>query len=795
MKTFPCWWTENGACACPQGTECPSPGKHPLTKNGVKDATLDQEKLDAWRKRWPKANWAIACGDGLFVVDLDVKPGKNGIQSLAALGKVPRTRTVRTGSGGLHLYFLGDASNTTSKLGAGIDTRGANGYVMAPGSSHISGRTYELSIDVDPVPAPVWLLEGLKTAAPARVQTKSIIEQARDTLDAHGPAIEGQGGDLHTWRACALLMHDFALSEDEAWPLLQEWNDGCSPPWDEADLRAKLQGGSKYGQAEFGCKLPPYEATKRAIARFDGGDATELIAAVKKHAERVTEPSTLALITRDLAQTTGLKPKDFGFPKVRASGELKKGEILVTSRLNEVANESTAAIGQCETVFQRAGALCEVIPGDRIPLIHDLDSPRLQDLMSEFATYVHDDGKGSMKHVSPPGPVAAILQSRRQHRGIRVLESVTTSPIFLADGSILAEKGYNETARVYLDPSVTVEVGDPTRADAKNAVAVFRDLLGDYKFAENADISSWLAALLSPLVKAATKNAPAPLFIISASSAGAGKSLLADILSRIVTGQPAEVRPYNVKDSNEWSKRLTAFVRAAAPISVFDNVAGPIGDEALDRLITSSTWSDRVLGASDAPPMPNVSTWVVTGNNVEPVNDTIRRSLTIRVRVDTEKPQERSGFKRPLLGEYVQERRAELLEAALIILRGFHLAGRPDMDLPAWGSFTEWSALVRGALVWAGCPDPFLTQQRTAREATETENEVHDFWIEVIGATDGLAQSIATLADQRGARDILGSREDMTPRRVRVFLNRFIDKPRGGRRIMRDGSRYWLESV
>lgn len=54
-------------------------------------------------------------------------------------------------------------------------------------------------------------------------------------------AVQGQGGDHHTYKACCVLVNDFGLSEAEAWPLLLEWNRSCVPPWKEADLRVKLR--------------------------------------------------------------------------------------------------------------------------------------------------------------------------------------------------------------------------------------------------------------------------------------------------------------------------------------------------------------------------------------------------------------------------------------------------------------------------------------------------------------------------------------------------------------------------
>src|SRR5207249_851796 len=73
-------------------------------------------------------------------------------------------------------------------------------------------------------------------------------------------------------------------------------------------------------------------------------------------------------------------------------------------------------------------------------------------------------------------------------------------------------------------------------------------------------------------------------------------------------------------------------------------------------------------------------------------------------------PEERQGFQHPNLLVWVGDNRAKLLTAALLILRGYCAAGQPKQDLPAWGSFEGWSALVRSAVVWVGLPDPGQTR-------------------------------------------------------------------------------------
>jgi hypothetical protein len=69
-----------------------------------------------------------------------------------------------------------------------------------------------------------------------------------------------------------------------------------------------------------------------------------------------------------------------------------------------------------------------------------------------------------------------------------------------------------------------------------------------------------------------------------------------------------------------------------------------------------------------------------------------------------------TSFQHPTLLSWVGENRGRLLGAALTILRGYCAAGRPDMGLPARGSFEGWSDLVRSAVVWIDLPDPGETR-------------------------------------------------------------------------------------
>ena len=121
LGVFPVAGVVDGDCACWAGRGCPSPGKHPLTPHGFKDATTDPRRVTAWwRNRWPGANIGGVPPAGVVVLDVD--PRNGGEESLYRLqldhGRLPDTLTCLTGGRGYHYYVTipADVGPLVSKL-------------------------------------------------------------------------------------------------------------------------------------------------------------------------------------------------------------------------------------------------------------------------------------------------------------------------------------------------------------------------------------------------------------------------------------------------------------------------------------------------------------------------------------------------------------------------------------------------------------------------------------------------------------------------------------------------------
>lgn len=172
---------------------------------------------------------------GIFVLDVDMKNGKDGKAALAQLGEVPKTCTVQTPSGGLHLYFRYPENGCPTNagiIGEGLDLRGdINGYVVGPGSPG-----YELIADVEPHDAPIWLLEKIRSmpkGKPSDGKPKADpipedhpdfsrrVAEARAFLHDFPPCLGGDTQDK-SWLIGLALGGDLELPTDVAMALIGE---------------------------------------------------------------------------------------------------------------------------------------------------------------------------------------------------------------------------------------------------------------------------------------------------------------------------------------------------------------------------------------------------------------------------------------------------------------------------------------------------------------------------------------------------------------------------------------------
>lgn len=314
--------------------------------------------------------------------------------------------------------------------------------------------------------------------------------------------------------------------------------------------------------------------------------------------------------------------------------------------------------------------------------------------------------------------VDGIHTSGNYGSAVRPLDGIVTAPTLRIDGSILQTPGWDRQTGLLFRPSMSFAKvpENPSRDEAKAAGGRLIGVVADFPFFTAADRSAWLTMLLSMIGRPCIAG-HVPLFATTANIRGAGKSMLVDVASLIAYGHGAARTPYT-SDDDEMRKRITAIAIEAAPAVLLDNIDRPIGGAALDAALTAERWKDRELQHSRNIDLPMKAVWAATGNNLQFRSDVARRVLPIRLDSPLEKPEERTGFQHADLLGWVRSHRGELVTDALTILRAYFVAGCPVQSGGTFGSFENWSHVIRGAVVWAGLADPMDT-----RETAEADDQ------------------------------------------------------------------------
>ena len=277
---FPVYSIRGGNCSCGD-PECEHPGKHPRTDHGHNDATTDEMRITKWWTETPDANIGIRTGKVSGISVLDIDRDRGGFISIKEF-YVPPTLHSKTGGDGQHdVYQYDEKIPTTVAFRSGIDFRSDGGYIVAPPSNHISGKSYIWCDDIlDPAPAPEWMkIKGKHKSAPPIPEIIS----------------DGQRNAILT--SLAGTMRRRGASQGAIEKALLEQNKQCSPPIDEEEVLRIAKSISRYEpHQEAGA------ATKSVL--FDDDQIDEIkkkIQSIPKDSDSLSIPTLMDPILKEIA--------------------------------------------------------------------------------------------------------------------------------------------------------------------------------------------------------------------------------------------------------------------------------------------------------------------------------------------------------------------------------------------------------------------------------------------------------------------------------------------------------------
>lgn len=427
----------------------------------------------------------------------------------------------------------------------------------------------------------------------------------------------------------------------------------------------------------------------------------------------------------------------------------RSGELVYITREPEIGKEYVHDRSMQKSILLRPGT----------PKICTMSRPALKLSLTKTAKWWKPDRKliGHFNRANVEDDIVKMLLDKTDWPGIKHIAGILETPSFSPDGTLISTPGYDHKTNYLYYPTITIaDIPDrPTQQDAADALKfIWTNVFPDFPYK---DLGPWdpadtdrsiryakackdcpdafvaISALLTIIARPAITG-PVPGAIFEASSQGSGKSLQIHAIAMIATGRAAGLATFPTgrdgrTNEEELEKILAAYALYGARIIAFDNIKGELGGPAIEKVMTAYQTIDlRVLGLSKIATLPWGATLLCSGNNMSMSSDVAQRNTLSRLEPTTEDPRKRSAseFRHANLLAWIQENRAELVRAALIILRAFFIA-RAEQRLsgPSWGSFEAWSQVVPLAIRYAGGPDVMATRP-TESISEDSEGDAHN---------------------------------------------------------------------
>jgi hypothetical protein len=383
--------------------------------------------------------------------------------------------------------------------------------------------------------------------------------------------------------------------------------------------------------------------------------------------------------------------------------------------LTEASKFIARYLARQKHLFNMGGRIVGVLDGQIVPMEQDRLAVEIGRRVCCRAEQ-RDGNAVRLVEVDPSTKLVKLVASLLLESRFKDLRAITDVPVLRRDGSMV-EDGYCRETRLVVRavPDVAGRVPEAADIDAARLRAALDTLWSpfrDFPFVGALDRGGLLAALLTAVLRPVLPTAPA--FGLDAPVQGSGKSLLCRCVGALA-GSFKVYAPLPVRDDDEVRKVLLTVLMEAPRAAVFDNMLGLLDSGALGAVLTSETFSGRILGTNTSLHAPTSVLVMLNGNNLALAGDMPRRVVSIRIDPKHEVPHSRAFTFDP--ESEVRTNRADMLVAGLTLLR----AALPYARRGRVGSFEVWDEMIGQTVRWVrdNIDDRFGDPAESIQQAVE----------------------------------------------------------------------------
>jgi hypothetical protein len=386
-------------------------------------------------------------------------------------------------------------------------------------------------------------------------------------------------------------------------------------------------------------------------------------------------------------------------------------------RLARTAIDILLASG--EQIYSRNTSLWRPIrvrqKGKLITQLRRIKADHLTGALTRYTKWLRPKADGTVVPMDPPENVVNYILEGVD--AFPPIAGVVNTPIMHADGSLLAQEGYDpKTGLLLVDlPKDMPEISErPTKAQGAEAmrriVNMFEEVPlapDDEEFSNRKAVSlaTFVSIPFTILTRSAYPNCPG--FYVFAPDSGTGKTHSSLIACSVTGDAPSMFTPPTVWKQDEFEKQLGTKIMEGRSVQIIDNANHvTVGGNTLCQATSAETISPRKLGVSEMPTCENNFVFLINGNNMRVGGDCVRRAVGCWLERPMERPSQHKYRRRDVLTK-LRAKRGRTIAACFTALRAFIQAGMPEPEdaLPL-GGYEGWLKLVRNMLLYYGMADP-----------------------------------------------------------------------------------------
>lgn len=447
-------------------------------------------------------------------------------------------------------------------------------------------------------------------------------------------------------------------------------------------------------------------------------------------------------------------------------------------------------------LFIRGGSVWEILESaQRSPVIQQVSPERFMELVETVGKRVAErqrvpasdsDAQASKRTVwrkktMPHSAAKVLLESEAAREYLPPLRQIANSPIIIGGTESACQviaKGYHPfSGGTYVLSDLRL---DEVPGNLPSAVAILKQLVGDFDFASPADFSRAIASFLSPALKmGGLIEEDFPLDVAEADQSQSGKTYRQKMVAALYGENPTVItgRRGGVGGLDE---SVANALLAGKPFIAIDNLRGSIDSPLLETALRGHGFANcrgfRASANIDVSPF----IFQLSTNGAEFTRDLANRSVITRIRKRPNGYSFRAYPEGDIL-KHLKKRRGLYLNAVFIVIREWVARGKPRTD-ESRHDFREWVAsldwIVRNFFRLA----PLMDGHRQEQERTSNPNTQ---WLrDILLAADSrhfdrplTTSEIVGLSEEAGL-DLPGSttNRESSPARAGKILGRLFTR-------------------